>query len=116
MMVVVRGTMKFLDGVKLAVSSLVEYYTGDIMLIPMVSLNLDIAPQHYRTLIGSGGGNIRKIMAETSTTLVHPPMPCQSRRGEGRGRGSEREKRGRGRGRREEGGGEKRVEGRGGKR
>lgn len=72
MMAVVRGTMKTLDGLKLAVSSLVECFTGDIMLIPVVSLNLDIAPQHYRTLIGSGGGNIRKIMAETSTTIQFP--------------------------------------------
>ena len=62
--------MKFLGGLKLAVSRLVEYFTGDIHLVPVVSLNLDIASQHYRTLIGSGGGNIRKIMAETSTTYV----------------------------------------------
>ena len=60
--------MKFLSGLKLAVSRLVELFTGDAHLIPMVSLNLDIATQHYRTLIGTGGGNIRKIMAETNTT------------------------------------------------
>lgn len=70
MIVVVRGTMKSLDGLKLAVSRLVELFTGDVHLVPVVSLSLDIATQHYRTLIGSGGGNIRKIMTDTSTTYV----------------------------------------------
>ena len=65
---VVRGTVQHFEGVKLAVSSVVEYFTGDIHLVPVVSVNLDIAPQHHRTLIGSGGGNIKKIMAETSTS------------------------------------------------
>ncbi len=68
LVVVVRGTMCFLDGLRLAVSRLVEYFTGDTHPLPTVSLTLDIAAQHHRTLIGSGGGNIKKIMAETFTT------------------------------------------------
>ncbi len=68
LLLVVRGTIKYIDGLKLAVSALVEYFTGDIHLVPVVTMNLDIATQHHRTLIGSGGGNIRKIMTETSAT------------------------------------------------
>ena len=37
-------------------------------MIPCVSLNLDVAVQHHRTLIGTSGSNIRKIMQDTGTT------------------------------------------------
>jgi len=65
---VVRGTVRLMAGVKLAVMSLLEYFTGDCHTLPVVSVQLVIASQHHRTLIGSGGGNIRKIMSETNTT------------------------------------------------
>ena len=64
----VRGTVLHTAGVKLAVSAITEYFTGDSHTLPIVSVQLDIAAQHHRTLIGSGGGNIRKIMTETNTT------------------------------------------------
>ena len=41
---------------------------GDFRNLPPMTLNLDMAAQHHRTVIGSGGGNIRKIMEETGTT------------------------------------------------
>ena len=55
------------DGLKLAVSKLVELFTGEIYDILAVSLNLDIGPQLHQTLIGKGGGNVRKIMDATET-------------------------------------------------
>ena len=70
LLVVVRGTVKYMSGVQLAVTSLLEYFTGDLHTGPLVSLQLDIAAQHHRTLIGSSGGNVRKIMTETNTTYV----------------------------------------------
>jgi hypothetical protein len=67
MSVVVRGTVKSIDGVKLAVSKVIEYFTGDAHSMPVVFLNLEIASQHHRTLIGHQGGNIKKIMQATDT-------------------------------------------------
>ena len=67
MSVVVRGTVKTIDGVKLAVSKVIEYFTGDAHSMPVVFLNLEIASQHHRTLIGHHGGNIKKIMQATDT-------------------------------------------------
>jgi len=55
------------DGLKLAVSKLVELFTGEIYDMLAVSLNLDIGPQLHQTLIGKGGGNVRKIMDATET-------------------------------------------------
>lgn len=73
---VVRGTVRLMAGVKLAVTALIEYFTGESHTLPVVSVQLDIASQHHRTLIGSGGGNIRKIMTETNTTYVDTGSGC----------------------------------------
>lgn len=67
MSVVIRGTVRTIDGVKLAVSKVIEYFTGDPLSLPVVFLNLEIAHQHHGTLIGLQGGNIRKIMQATDT-------------------------------------------------
>ena len=69
-LVVIRGTVKQQAGVKLAVNRVVEFITGDSHHVPMVSLSLDVSPQHHRTLIGNQGGNIRAIMERSSTTYV----------------------------------------------
>ena len=67
-LVVIRGTMKHIAGLKLAVAKVVEFITGESHLAPLISHNLDISPQHHRTLIGNGGGNIRGIMDNSNTT------------------------------------------------
>jgi len=67
MQLLVQGTQMHFDGLKLAVSKLVELFTGEIYDILTVSLNLDIGPQLHQTLIGKGGGNVRKIMNATET-------------------------------------------------
>ncbi|CAI8029150.1 Protein bicaudal C homolog 1-B [Geodia barretti] len=72
MLLVVRGTVRFQDGMKLAINKLVEYFTGDFRSLPQVMLNQDLAAQHHRTIIGSGGGNIRKIMEDSGTTIQFP--------------------------------------------
>ena len=43
---------------------------GDFRSLLQVTLNQDLAAQHHRTIIGSGGGNIRKIMEDSATTYV----------------------------------------------
>ncbi len=53
---------------KLSVNRVVQFIIGDSHHVPMVSLSLDVSPQHHRTLIGSGGGNIRAIMERSNTT------------------------------------------------
>ncbi|XP_065891434.1 protein bicaudal C homolog 1-like [Dysidea avara] len=72
MQLLVRGTQMHCDGLKLAVSKLVELFTGEIYDILAVSLNLDIGPQLHQTLIGKGGGNVRKIMDATETSIQFP--------------------------------------------
>ena len=70
MQLLVRGTQMHFDGLKLAVSKLVELFTGEIYGVRPVVLNLDIGPQLHSTLIGKEGGNIRKIMDATDTRYV----------------------------------------------
>ena len=41
---------------------------GDFRSLPQMKLNLDMAAQHHRTVIGAGGGNIHKIMEDTGST------------------------------------------------
>ena len=53
-----RSCLFFIQGVCLA---------GDPYYNPTVNLGLDVAFQHHRTIIGSGGGNVRKIMQQTET-------------------------------------------------
>lgn len=72
LLVVVRGTVRYLDGMKLAISKIVEYFTGDYRTLPQISLKLDIATQHHRTIIGRDGGNIQKIMEDTATIIQFP--------------------------------------------
>lgn len=72
MMITIKGTMKFIDGVKLTVVKLVEYFTGDLQHLPPVSLYVDIAQQHHRTIMGREGGNIQRIMHDTCTTIQLP--------------------------------------------
>ncbi len=67
-LVVIRATLKQAAGVKLAIDKVVQFITGDSHHVPMVSLSLDVSPQHHRTLIGSGGGNIKSIMERSNTT------------------------------------------------
>ncbi|XP_064388717.1 protein bicaudal C homolog 1-B-like isoform X2 [Halichondria panicea] len=71
-LVVIRGTVKQADGMKLAVNRVVQFILGDSHHVPMVSLSLDVSLQHHRTLIGNGGGNIRAIMERSNTTIQFP--------------------------------------------
>lgn len=56
------------DDVMLYIGMMSSPTAGDFRSLPQVTLNLDIAAQHHRTVIGSGGGNIRKIMEDSGTT------------------------------------------------
>lgn len=77
MQLLVRGTQMHFDGLKLAVSKLVELFTGEIYGVRPVVLNLDIGPQLHSTLIGKEGGNIRKIMDATDTSIQFPDPRAQ---------------------------------------
>lgn len=70
--VTVRGTVRFIDGFKLAVSKLTEYFTGDITMVPPVSMYLEVSPQHHRTILGREGGNVQHIMHDTCTMIQFP--------------------------------------------
>ncbi|XP_019859608.1 PREDICTED: protein bicaudal C homolog 1-like [Amphimedon queenslandica] len=74
MMVSIRSSMRFLDGLKLAVVKVIEYITGDYPPITEVTLFADIAVQHQRTVMGIDGGNLQDIMHETCTS-IHFPDP-----------------------------------------
>ena len=67
MEILVHGTQINFDGLKLAVSKLVELFTGEINEVHPVVLNLDIGPQLHSTLKGKEGRNIKKIMDATET-------------------------------------------------
>ena len=85
MIVTIRGTMRFVDGLKLAIAKLIEYFTGTIiseiglLLVgvvcfkgdyqtPQVTLYVEIAPGNQRTVMGVEGGNLQDIMHDTCTT------------------------------------------------
>ena len=87
MSLTMKGTMKFVEGLRLSVAKLVEYFTGkphahymyipylsnsyflgDIQFAPPVMLYTDIAQQHHRTIMGREGGNLQRIMHETCTS------------------------------------------------
>ena len=77
--------MKLIDGLKLAIAKITEYFTGTIInddviitsynittgdycFIPQVTLYCDIAQSHQRTVMGMDGGNLHNIMHDTCTT------------------------------------------------
>ena len=64
---VVKGKWREGDGKRCLVFIQGVCPAGDPYYNLTVNLGLDVAFQHHRTLIGSGGGNVRKIMQQTET-------------------------------------------------
>ncbi|XP_041364910.1 protein bicaudal C homolog 1-B-like [Gigantopelta aegis] len=70
--VIVRGSVNNAKAVKEATAKLMEQMTGNGNLL--VSMQLEIAPQHHLFIIGRGGVNIKQIMQRTCAS-IHFPDP-----------------------------------------
>ncbi|KAL5479207.1 hypothetical protein EMCRGX_G022701 [Ephydatia muelleri] len=71
--VTLRGVVCYQDGLKLAISKLVEYFTESSNACDTpVELHMEIPSQHHRVVIGNAGMNLSKITQETSTTIQFP--------------------------------------------
>lgn len=76
--VTLKGMVCYQDGLKLAISKCLEYFTdsGNVSDI-VVELHMEIPNQHHRTVIGNGALNLNKITMETQTTITFPdPTSC----------------------------------------
>ncbi|XP_076459489.1 protein bicaudal C homolog 1-B-like isoform X2 [Babylonia areolata] len=68
--VLVRGSVINAKSVKEATAKLMETFTGMANLV--VSMHLEIAPQHHLFIIGRQGSNVKSIMQSTNSSILFP--------------------------------------------